>query len=436
MRAFHSVSANPIHVEEAGAADGLFRFCRKAGLVIRMKRTNYSVSIVGVALLIGVTCGCRRPGLESRDTRLVLRPGVYQTNNVVRSYLDLTPEGVLVQVGSHTLTRKEFELRSSERIALDKKMTSAPKKEQESRIEQAARHFVFKNFMARAAMLDEAASRGIQPLESDIAGAWKYVDEVCKRLRMDRATYGTRFYDNDEALICRIREEATLQALLRSQFGDMFIVSDEDALKLKTTIEELQTATVATNASFLSRLEQTRNRLVAGEIVLSKDAAERHPELPEDVQYNGVVSSQVMFLDSPEISRVMAKLKIGEWSPVVQLDESFEIYQLLEINSNLDPDLTTYRFKKVSAPRDMGWEIPEIEQIKRDLSRKRRNEKQTPWGLALITKAGVLYPNGVQLFGQAQKPAAQTAPGALMKRPAAGSTKHVHGQEKEKVAEE
>jgi len=68
----------------------------------------------------------------------------------------------------------------------------------------------------------------------------------------------------------------------------------------------------------------------------------------------------------------------------------------------MDPDLAGYTFLKFSAPRDIGWEVPDIARLKQDIAQQRRKERQAPWVRDLMTRHGVLYPNGVQLFGDPQ----------------------------------
>jgi hypothetical protein len=104
-------------------------------------------------------------------------------------------------------------------------------------------------------------------------------------------------------------------------------------------------------------------------------------------------------------------LKLKEWSPVVELEESFDLYQLIAAEHNPDPDRVVYIFFKITAPRDIGWEVPDVAQLKRNIAQSRRTEKQAPWVRELVKKFGVAYPNGVQLFAPPKaalaKPAAK-----------------------------
>jgi hypothetical protein len=398
-----------------------------------MKKMCVRVIAAG-AISLGLF-GCGRKLAAPVEQTLTLRPGVHQTNNVVRFYKDLPPDGALVQVGTRTLTRSDFEERVAEWVDLQKVGASKPlDKEAEERLEQSGRRFVFMNYMARAAMLEEAVLRGIKPSEGDLNDAETFITQMARRMRLKRADFAKRTTGGEAAVAQRIREEATLKALIRSEFGTSLDATAEDAEKLKTALIRLRDEAVATNQVFSARLAQVRERLISGEATVSDDKAAVQAQLPPDLTFDGVMTCQAFNIDYPQSREALSQLKQGEWSSVVALDETFEIYQLRTVESNDDKDLVVYTFVQFSAPRDSGWEVPDVGQLKSDISRRRRQEKQTPWGLALITKAGVLYPNGIQLFGQAQKPAAQTAPNVLMKKPTAG-VKHVHGQGKEKVAE-
>ncbi|MBM4163838.1 MAG: hypothetical protein FJ222_05300 [Lentisphaerae bacterium] len=390
-------------------------------------------TLAAVALVSGaVGCG-RKEGVPEKQ-QLSLTPGVHLTNTVVRSYKDLQPGDVLVQVGSHALTRSALQERVQEWMDLQKTGATARDPAGEARLEQAANQYVFANFMARAAMLNEAARRRVAPDAADLQAAEDYINQICKRLRVKRAAFAQRFEGGEAAITQRIRDEATLKAVLRDEFGSLFNVSDEDAANLKRDLERLRDRAQATNRVFAACLAQVRERLVSGELQVTDDQESLQAALPEDVTFEGINTLQAFDFDFPQTREALARLKPGEWSPLVEVDEAFEIYQLRAVETNADPDLTVYTFVKFSVLRDIGWEVPDIEQLKKDIARRRRNERQAPWVRDLMTKHGVLYPNGVQLFAQAQKPAAQPAPGMLMKQPAAG-VKHVHGQKKEKVAE-
>jgi hypothetical protein len=374
--------------------------------------------------------GCGRKPAAPSEQALTLRPGAHQTNNVVRFYKDLPPDGLLVQVGRRTLTRSDFDERVSEWIDLQKSNVSQPLEPATlNRLEQSGRNYVFRNYMARAAMLEEAQARGVEPTENDLKDAGTMINQISRRLRLKRADFAKRFAGGEAAVTQRIRDEATLQAVIRDEFGSLFETTDKQAAALKAELERLRDEAVATNQFFSACLEQVRERLVSGALAVTNAPAAVQAGLPREVTFVGIVNCQAFNFDFPQARAAIEKLQPGEWSPVIALDETFDLYQLQGIEPDADKDLVVYTFSKFSAPRDIGWEVPDIEQLKKNIARERRTEKQAPWVRDLITKAGVLYPNGVQLFGQAQKPAAQTAPGVVMKKPDAGSPKHVHGQE-------
>ena len=393
-----------------------------------MKRLMCAIAVCAIS--VGVA-GCGDQERAPVVPALTLRPGVHQTNAVTRSYRDLQMDDVLVQVGRRTLTRIDFDERVSEWIDLQKSNVSQPLEPATlNRLEQSGRNYVFRNYMARAAMLEEAQARGVEPTENDLKDAGTMINQISRRLRLKRADFAKRFAGGEAAVTQRIRDEATLQAVIRDEFGSLFETTDNQAAALKAELERLRDEAVATNIFFSACLEQVRERLISREWAVPSDPAAVQAELPQGVTFGGIVSSQAFNFDFSQAREAIEKLQPGEWSPVIALDETFDLYQLQGIEPDADKDLVVYTFSKFSAPRDIGWEVPDIEQLKKNIARERRTEKQAPWVRDLITKAGVLYPNGVQLFGQAEKPAAQTASGVLIKQPAAGSTKHVHGQEK------
>lgn len=359
-------------------------------LIIRMS----TVALFGL-----VSAGCWKEGPVSPGGTLTLRPGVYQTNDVVRSYRDLAPEGVLVQVGARKLTRCGFETAVGEWRVMYQKTGPRLSEQDERQFELEAFNFVFANFMARAAMLMEAEARGIKPTETDLKDAEKYIDQLCGRLRVKRAVFAKRFPGGEADVDRRMKEEATLKALLRAEFGPLFDVTDADALALKSELERRRDQAEATNKVARAVLNHVREQVVSGALKLADNPAVVQAAMPAGVTFEGVVSCRAFDFDAPQSRQALAALKPDEWSPVIELDESYELYQLRSVAANEDKDLMVYTFAKITIPRELAWYVPDINQLKKDIANNRRKMKQAPWVRDLITKAGVLYPNGIQLFG-------------------------------------
>lgn len=359
------------------------------------------------ALLCLGMAGCRKadnPVQPRQGASLTLRPGVYQTNDVVRFYKTLPPDGVLVQVGSRKLTNAEFQSLVDERLGPNRKYGPRQDTKQTERMELEAMKYVFANYMTRAAMLEEAELRGIKPSADDLKDAEQYIHAVCLRLRIKREDYGVNFAGGPGALERRVRDEATLKALMRAEFGKAFEVSDREAASLKNELERLRAETETTNRIFAARLETLRARLASGEVKVSDDDAKTlKGGLPEGVEYNGVESRAAFEINHPRQLAALSRLKPGEVSEAVELEDTFDLYRLLAVKTAAEDEQTEYTFISFSVPREAGWEIPGIEQLKRDISLRKRREKQVPWARELIRKAGVLYPNGVQLFGDPSK---------------------------------
>ncbi|MEI7901166.1 MAG: hypothetical protein WCK89_13015 [bacterium] len=372
-------------------------------------------SYASVALFICLSVGgCRKKEAVLQE-RLAVRPGVFLTNEVSRSYKDLKPDDVLVQVGRRVLTRQDFQELVAEKLDLQKKGSPQLKVKDLARLEQKVNQYVFANSLARAALLQEAETRGVEPTQEDLAEAENYVKQLCRQLKVRREEFAKRFAGGETAVAQRIHDEATLKAVLRHEFGELFTVSDADAASLKGELERRRQEAQATNNVVSAVMGQLQARLVSGELKLTDEQAAMQALMPSGVHFAGVVTCRVLDINLPQQSEAIAKLKPMEWSPVVELEESFDLYQLRSVTPHQDPDLVVYSFVKVSAARDIGWEVPDIAQIKGNIAKRRRTEKQAPWVRDLITKYGVLYPNGVELF----KPAEEAQP-STASRPAAG----------------
>ncbi len=368
--------------------------------------------VLVVVALVSVAVGCRRKGGGPQPPELTLRPGVHQTNDVVRFYKDLPPDGVLVQVGNKVLTRTAFQESVAERLDIQRRSTPKMEKADEEGLERSANHFIFANFMARAAMLEEAKARGVTPNEDDLKAAEMMISDIARHLMVTREDLAKRYAGGETAISQRIREEAMLLAVMRDEFGSFFEISDAAAKSLQAELERLRDEAEATNQVFAARLGLVRERLVSGELLATDDKPAVQAALPEGVTFAGVVSTEAFNIDFPQTREALAKLKLGEWSPVVEVEETFEVYQLRDVVGHVDPDMAVYSFLKFSVPRDTGWEVPDLEQLRRDILRSRRKEKQVPWVQGLITKAGVLYPNGIRLFGQSKTVEEKSATGA------------------------
>ncbi len=356
-----------------------------------------------LALTCLLTTGCRKRATvapQAADGAPKLEPGVFKTNEVSRYYKTLPPDGVLVQVGKRALTHAEFQSLVDERV--DPHLKTGPRQDtaEVERKEIEAMNYVFANFMTRAAMLEEAESRGVAPSADDLKAADQYINAVCRRLRVTREEYAARFAGGQDALDRRIREEATLKALMRAEFGDAFEVSDREAGALKAELERLQAETEATNRIFVARLEALRARLASGEVKVSDDEAKTLTGgLPEGVEFSGVENRTAFEINHPRQRAALSGLKPGELSQVVELENTFDLYRLLNVKTAAEAEQTEYTFLTFSVPREAGWEIPDIARLKRDIAMRKRRERQVPWARGLVKKAGVLYPNGIRLFG-------------------------------------
>ena len=373
-----------------------------------MSMNRIPINVALVALLSVALTSCRKAEAPVPEfaSPLTLEPGVFKTNDVVRFYKELPPDAALVQVGSRTLTHADFQRLVDEKLAPYQKPGPRQKPTENERRERSACDYVFANFMARAAMMVEAEARGITPTAADMADAEKYLDTLCRRLRVTRDAFAIRFASGQEAVARRVREEATLKALLRDEFDDALEVSDAQAEAFQAELLRLAAETDATNHVFVARLETLRAHLLSDEITATNNCQSVTNGLPEGVLFTDEESYSGFEINLQQQHMALDKLTPGEWSEVVPLEDSFDLYGLRAITRDDDPGQTEYTFMTFSIQREDAWEIPEINTLKRDIAKGLRRERQVPWVRDLIRKAGLVYPNGIHLFADPSQPVA------------------------------
>jgi ribosomal protein L10 len=370
-----------------------------------MKQRIYdlSVSFLGFLAVLTVVCGCGKQGV-SADKALV--PGSVVTNPVVRGYWELKDTDVLVQVGRQALTKAALEASVQESMDLyeassrGRSARAIPQMSNPEFQRQKLRAPLFSRYIVQTALAQEAVAQRVEPTEEDLKKADVTVNRLCKSMSMSRDDYAARLPGGKAELEQRMKDHANTMALKRKQFGDnAFAVSDEDAMRLREALKEVQAKALASNQVVRAAMESAKKILETcknvAQATTSNAVAEIQAKLPEGVTFHGLVMARKDDLDGDEAAMELGRLMPGVWSSVVQMGERFELYYLHKVDLSQGADNVTYMFACATAPCAEEWPLPELSSIKGDIMRRKIREKNDPWIQEVLKKQGVLFPNGV-----------------------------------------
>jgi hypothetical protein len=350
---------------------------------------------------------------------MALQPGVFQTNQINLSYLDLPPEGVLVQVGARRVTRAVFDELVEEWLRLNQQNRRSKKNADESRMRWQAVSYIFNNLMARAALLQEADARGITPGTNHLASAERHMQVMAEKMG-GRDVWAKKANGGEAAIAKRMREEAVIKALVDAEFGNTLIVKESEANALREELLAKGAASDATNKFFYTTMTNLRERIVSGKLgSVTSEWKTVRALLPDGVSSSGAETQKAIHLGEEKVV-LLTGLTLGECSAVFEEDTYFKFLMLCDKTIDQEtPILSSFTFIEFRAPLDPGWDIPSLKVLRLNLANERLAEKMEPWVRDLIRKAGVVYPNGVHLFDklnpdlqrQPRKQRAQPPPG-------------------------
>lgn len=327
-------------------------------------------------------------------------PGEAITNDVQRLVSDLASGDILVQVNHSVLTRAGFEERLTRELNLRKARASRMTVRQFETLKENLQMHIVSSFVTRQAMLEEAKRLKIVPLDEDIAAAEAYIAQVCKVLKTDRPAYAKTFEGGEEALQRFIQDEATLRALIEHELGDKVTVSNEEAQKLLSDLEKANAESEATNTVLRATIDTIHANLQNGGQKFAESPLTWEPVLPTELLSEVIRLEDSDFLPEDEVEEALKNLLSGAWTPVLEQGETFDCFYRIPT-----PPMATKppEFIRIYAKKDLGYLVPSLQALKRDILSRRQETHQKPWVEGLIKKVGIRYPNGVNWFPPPQK---------------------------------
>ncbi|HNX33080.1 MAG TPA: hypothetical protein PKM57_00530 [Kiritimatiellia bacterium] len=328
-----------------------------------------------------------------------LAPGEVYTNQVSAAFADLRPDDVLVKINAHALTKAGLDERIADDLAVSQAVNAdffAKASAELERYKLQLRARCLNRFLVHAVVLDEARRRKVQPAADDLKAANEMIEKICTLRKITRQAYVETFAEKEKAVARRMTDEATMRALFRAQFGDKLLASDKEALDLQNEIKEGNKGAEQTNALVKASLEQLAEKLRA---TAGGKPSDLLPEITRQLPA-GMVAEKVEkrlekeFTDA-EVTEALAGLPVLQWSPVVELEETFDLYFIADRQKDDEAKQYRYDLIRVYAKRDLGFVEPSLEELKNDIARRKREALQAPWVLELLKKARVSYPKGV-----------------------------------------
>lgn len=336
--------------------------------------------------LLMLIVACERQAPEST---LTAAPGEIVTNQVTRALIDFAPTDALIIVNGTPFTYRDYQRQSQQELALRK---ASGRLQQLKQFEQITRNMppmLVQRFISRRVMLDEATAKATKPTREDIEAAEKYIEAICTRLKTTPEAYAQTFPDGEKGVENLMREEATLRALLRDTFADSILFTDEEAQKIFDDIQAGNQQAAATNTLRKAEIDAIHAEMTAGTRRFDPETQTIIPELPDEFTFSFGLREDIQPEPGDEALDVIRPLLRGEWTPVVEQEESFDFYTRIA-----DSEEGPRRYLGISVEKDLGFLTPSIETIKADMTKRRQNALQIPWTQDLIRKAAIIYPNG------------------------------------------
>lgn len=358
------------------------------------------VFLVGCLLFAGM--GCERRSVEAQAVdKNPAKQGQVMTNRVGSVLKDLRPDDCMVQVDDRCLTKWRFEELYGEEIALNKHLEKSLTKEQWEQFCRKTAYNTVNVFVVRETMLQEARRQKIEPQAEDLKSAERFIDEICARLKLGREKYAERFKRGMEEVNTRIREEAVLKALLRKQFVGKLEASLDEAKTLHDELVKENRAASETNSIRLTAMRNIHDQAVAGILTVPDgEITKANFHLPPGGIVERLPDLDIDKLEESDLKAALLKLKPGQWTSVLDLEESFDLYRL-ETQHRVE-GATKYGFLRISVEKDLGYDVPEVDKLRADIAERKRNALQVPWIKEIASKIALCYPNGVTWFDQAE----------------------------------
>ena len=368
--------------------------------------TSYLLIVCAAFLLI---FGCSKSSSEQPESKEGLAvssenrvftesvPGLIITNQVCSSWADLPSEASLVIIGTNHYTKADLDTQLQGFLAQMKRDIKDPY-EAEKRIQDAQysfRNSLIAKFVNETVFLLEAEEQGLTPLADDLAMAWGGVSNVCLRLGLSYEAFVTSFPGGRAALERGIYMNCVTKRLFDLHYASQLAVSEAEVDKLHADLVRLNQESEATNRIYKAEVESFRQKISVEPIEFGDDEEENARLLPEGYSVELFKSKPPSgFEDEEVIPGILRGLSTNQWSSVVELEDSFDLYYVTEIIPRTVQQPTLYTGIRISREKDHGYLVPDKAQLMKD-ERQRKNMDLIPAECERLSlKFGIVYPQG------------------------------------------
>lgn len=344
------------------------------------------IGIVVAAAVLAAGCGGSH----------AVRPGEIVTNETARLYAELPKEAVLVAIGEQALTKADLDglLAEEKKIYMLHCKTSYAKAEKQwANMRGAAAWGAISSFLLRTAFSHEAAERGLKASTNDVQLAMRSFEYRAKGLNRSFEKYQREFPGGAR----RMREIATSEALAKAVFPVLFSnsldVTDAEVDEIHAGLIKRNADSTVSNKIIRAATERVRAKFIAGDYVCSEERGRKSP--PPEYEMEALVGTTRQGLpDEDLVPDAVKAVKRGEWTAVVELEDSFDFYCITNIVDRSGRMPEQYSGWRVTREKDHGYLVPEKAKIKADIRRGRNMAIVLPEGERLMKKIGVVYPYG------------------------------------------
>ncbi|MCQ2392807.1 MAG: hypothetical protein MJ249_00840 [Kiritimatiellae bacterium] len=350
-------------------------------------------------LLLFVGIGCGQSNRQKADSAASVVPGQILTNATSEAYADLSANALLVAVGGSAYRKADLE---AELVLMQALMraNSASAAEGEQQFKESVvslRRVLFGDWVNRTTFFQEATARRIVPTQEDLAVSSRAITNLCQGLRTDLNGLAQIYPGGRGGLEARVRQEAVNRALFRVLFTNALEVTDAEVDELHARLVKLNGDSAVTNAARKAKLQQLRTQLIAQKVVFSDDEEKNAAKVPEGFTVSVFESSPgTGFEDDEIVPERLRNTKVGDWTDVLELENTYDIYYVSNVVAKTAATPTLYTGVRVAVDRDHGYLVPEKNQLRVDIRRRRNEAVVVPVSDALQRKYGVFYGHGVK----------------------------------------
>ena len=325
-----------------------------------------------------------------------------------KNYLELPDSAVLMRVGGREFRKSDMEAWVNCRIAIAK----ATHKEVKdiARDTLAARIYVptFRKFPSKALYLNAAEKAGVKAGEDDVKSVWtEVVNSYGNGLIKSKDGFRRKLSPAQFAVLERkIAEDAMIFAYWKSLAPDAFIVTDEEYAAIRKRAADLNARAEKTLKEQQAKAKEICAKVRAGEDFIKLAEAESATADEDSGGFWGEFAPNE--IPYQEIADAVSKMKPGDVSDPIELDDGIHIVKLMERKGSknvsvFNPDEESVALSRIVVRLPIMYAVAPTNEIRRDMRNQKLEPLQKDWLKKLRAKTEIEYPSGTNLWSFLKK---------------------------------